>query len=140
MGKWADLNAFREEHRKHIETILSYAKPAMEEAKRDFIGEHAFKLWDLLRIPANRSHVSLCFDCVYVISRMLGERIAVSKLEKTGRALYQKPFSTKPWMWWGSEYARCAIQDTFNGYPKSAIHNLWLELRGIQNHSSWEEE
>ena len=72
MGKWPDLDTFREEHRGHIEAILSYAKPTMEEGKRDFIGEHAFKLWDLLRNKANRSHVFLCFDCVYVISRMLG--------------------------------------------------------------------
>jgi hypothetical protein len=74
--KFETLDEFLEYHHKLIHDIC---EKSVE--NHVVIAKLAFELWDQARLFANRSYVTLAFDCCYIISNATGNKVSISLLK-----------------------------------------------------------
>jgi len=74
--KFETLDEFLEYHHKLIHDIC---EKSVE--NHVVIANLAFDLWNQARLFANRSYVTLAFDCCYIISNATGNKVSISLLK-----------------------------------------------------------
>ena len=79
--------------------------------------EFAFQIWDLTRSFANRSYVTLAFDCCYIAANAMGNKVSIPLLQNIsedlldGRRVKAMTTSSGKKRWFLTDRGKSAILD-----------------------------
>ena len=77
----------------------------------------AFQIWDLVRVFANRSYVTLAFDCCYIAGNATGNKVSIPLLQNisvdllNGRRVKAMTTSSGKKRWFLTDKGKSAILD-----------------------------
>lgn len=82
--KWETLDDFLHYHFDLINKITERCADDWQP-----VAHMAFDLWEKARKFANRSYITLCFDCVYVIANATGNKVSITLLQSISADLLE---------------------------------------------------
>ena len=110
--KWKTIEDFIAEYHGHIRDLVFRCHPDQEEPWAEEVITLGCMLWNEARHFANRTPLSLAVDCVYVLSRMAGQRVSVTLMESHTLDLFGQsitPMRAKGIKWNNTERGKAAI-------------------------------
>jgi len=134
MSKWDSLDDFKAHHYGVIKKLMLASCDEPDE-----LIELAYQLWDRVRVFANRSPLSLCFDCVYIVANATGNAVSLSFLSYVGEQVIQKNVKAmqnrsgkdEP-RWFLSSKGESEIMNLFDGNQDlyDDVMKPWIEVYG----------
>ena len=83
MSKWETLDEYLQEHETLIKTICQM----VDSDDWESIATLSYEIWIKTRGKVNRSPITHCFDCVYIVSNCSGKKASISYLSYIGEVI-----------------------------------------------------
>jgi len=134
MSKWESLNVF---HDYHKDIITNLALASCDDP--DNVAKLAYELWLKVRIFANRTPLTLCFDCLYIVGNATGNKLSLPLLTYVGEQVIQKKVKAmqnrtgKDERWFLSSRGEKSILNLFDGNQDlyDDVLKPWIEVYGV---------
>ena len=127
--KWKSLEDFVSYHESIINRVCDTVAP---ESHRIVIADISCELWGKLRTTANRSPISLCFDCCYLVLRISGHPVSIGDMNDVALQILGRPLivwrSGKAGAWWKKPRCKEIIIDVCGGGESEAVALLYQGL------------
>jgi len=111
MSKWATLDEYLLEHETLIKSICQMVDTEDSEALTDM----AYEIWLKTRGKVNRSPITHCFDCVYIVANCAGKKTSIGLLTSISATLLGRRVkamdsnSPDDFRWFMSDWGKDAI-------------------------------
>ena len=133
MSKWESISGFHDYHYEVIEKLALVSCDNSEDVTR-----LAYELWTNVRILANRTPMTLCFDCVYIVANATGNKLSLPLLGYAGEQVIQRNVkamqnkTSKDERWFLSPKGKSAIINLFDGNEDlyNDILRPWIDVYG----------
>tara|TARA_R100000988_G_scaffold103560_1_gene83401 strand:- start:351 stop:749 length:399 start_codon:yes stop_codon:yes gene_type:complete len=114
MSKWATLDEYLREHETLIKSVCQMVDTEDSEALSDM----AYEIWLKTRGKVNRSPITHCFDCVYIVANCAGKKTSISFLTYVGEVILGRRVramdSGDDFKWFMSDWGKEAIVDVID--------------------------
>ena len=81
MSKWEPIDDFLSEHKSLIQMIWEI----IDDEDYESLSEYSYEIWSKTRSKVNRSPITHCFDCIYIVANCTGKKVSVSYLKYIGQ-------------------------------------------------------